>query len=135
MQHPVEADFDTRQPGRDVAPDEKRKATADDPPDAGSDTEAAGGRRTTRIRVHCSQADAGAQQAEQKLDGDDEDDAAENGGPGDTPMRVSSHRSRKWWCPLLSIRAWPSGVFEGRRWSWSRLPPLSVGCRRHPGLH
>jgi len=90
VQHAVEARFDPGQPGRDVAAREEREAAADDPPNARPDAEAAGRRRAARVRVHSPEAYARSQQAEQKLDCDDDNDAGENRGPGDTPMGMST---------------------------------------------
>ena len=56
-------------------------AAAENPPNTGANTERAGHWRAAGVGVDGSKADARTEQAEQELKNDDEDDAANDGGP------------------------------------------------------
>ena len=54
---------------------------AKDPPNTGTNAEGAGARRAAGIDVDRAEADARTQQAEQKLNNNNKDDAAHDGSP------------------------------------------------------
>ena len=82
MESAVNAVLDPFEPSRDKTPEGESDAAADDPPDAGTDTEAAGGRGGSGIDVHLAQANAAAQKAQDKEDRHRQNDATKDSGPG-----------------------------------------------------
>jgi hypothetical protein len=124
MQHAIEAYLDPCQPGGNVTSQPKGDAATDHPPHSGADNQAARRRCRTKIGVHRPEADTRSQQAEQQLNCDYQDDAAEDRSPRDPPVnmikittrggcRVKDARSPKGWC-LIGLAVFePSVVAPG----------------------
>ena len=82
MQHAIEAECVTRQPGGGVATGRKCQQVADQPPQPSTQAEAAGPGRVARQRVDQAEADPGAEQAQSELDRHRHGDAGEDSRPG-----------------------------------------------------
>ena len=94
MQDAVETHLNAGKPGSDEAADTNGQATGEDPPNPSADPHRAGHWRAAGIGVDGVEANACTEQAEQKLKNDDEDDAADDRGPGypAVDMRATSVR-------------------------------------------
>jgi hypothetical protein len=93
VQHAVKTEFDPRQPRCDVAAGDEGDAAADHPPDTGVHPKVARRWGAPGIGVDRAKPYAGAQQAEKELDGNYQDDTAEDRGPGNAAVRVRSDGS------------------------------------------
>jgi len=90
MKHAINPKLVPAQPSGNIPAAKQRYTAGDHPPDAGTDTQVAGVGGRSGIHTHRPQTDPGTQCAEQQLDHNNEDNAAEDSGPGDASVDVGA---------------------------------------------